>query len=48
MFDVELLKGILQQIQTATETIQTRFQPIKTHSDFTNTPDGIEKLEEGG
>ena len=44
MFDKELVKEILTQINTAVQRILVRFEPVKSVSDFTNTPAGMEKL----
>ena len=44
-YDKELAKEILQQIYHATELILKRFNSMKTINDFTNTPEGIEKLD---
>ena len=38
-------KEILQQIYHAIELILKRFGSIKTINDFTNTPEGMEKLD---
>ena len=45
MFDKELVKEILTQINTAVQRILVRFEPVKSVSDFTNTPAGMEKLD---
>ena len=45
MYDRELAKEILQQIYHAIELILKRFSPIETANDFTNTPEGMEKLD---
>lgn len=45
MYDKELAKEILQQIYHAAELILKRFNPIETVNDFTNTPEGMEKLD---
>lgn len=45
MYDKELAREILQQIQHAIEVILKRFKPIKTVNDFTDTPEGMEKLD---
>jgi uncharacterized protein with HEPN domain len=45
MFDKELVYEILTQLSASIETIQLRFAPIKTTEDFTETPDGKEKLD---
>ena len=45
MYDRELAKEILQQIHHAIEIILKRFESVKTINDFTNTPEGMEKLD---
>lgn len=45
MYDKELAKEILQQISHAAELILKRFSLIQTADDFTNTPEGMEKLD---
>ena len=45
MYDSELVVEILRQIYQAAQTILERFQPVKTVSDFTDSPAGIEKLD---
>ena len=45
MYDKELAKEILQQIHHAVELILKRFDSIETVNDFTNTPEGMEKLD---
>lgn len=45
MYDKELAKEILHQIHHATELILKRFSSIETINDFTNTPEGMEKLD---
>ncbi|MDY0320781.1 MAG: hypothetical protein RBR23_03505 [Arcobacteraceae bacterium] len=45
MYDKSLVIDILRQISNAIETIQKRFEPIKNVSDFTDTPEGMEKLD---
>jgi len=35
MYDKELILEVLEQIQTASQTILDRFKPVKTVSDFT-------------
>jgi uncharacterized protein with HEPN domain len=45
MYDKELVLEILGQLQTATHTILNRFKPVKTISDFTGSPAGMEKLD---
>ncbi len=43
MFDIELAKEILSQIQRSTHTILKRFKPIKSMDDFIDTEEGLEK-----
>ena len=45
MYDRELAIEILRQIYQAAQTILERFQPVKTVSDFTDSPAGMEKLD---
>ncbi len=45
MYDEELTLEVLEQIQTASQTILDRFKPIETVSDFTDSPAGREKLD---
>lgn len=45
MYDSELVVEILRQIYQAAQTILERFQPVKTVSDFTDSPAGMEKLD---
>lgn len=45
MYDKSLVIDILRQISNAIETIQKRFEPIKSVNDFTDTPEGMEKLD---
>ena len=45
MYDKSLVQDILNQILNASRTVQDRFIPIKSVSDFTNTPEGMEKLD---
>lgn len=45
MFDRELVIEILNQILNATRKITVRFDPINDIEDFTNTPEGMEKLD---
>jgi uncharacterized protein with HEPN domain len=45
MFDRELVTEILMQIDKALETIIYRFEPVKSISDFTDSPQGMEKLD---
>jgi uncharacterized protein with HEPN domain len=45
MYDRELVLEILGQIYQAAQTILKRFEPVKTVSDFTDSPAGMEKLD---
>ena len=45
MYDRQLTLEVLKQIQTASQTILDRFEPVKTASDFTDSPAGREKLD---
>ena len=45
MYDKELAQEILQQINHAIKVILKRFEPIETVSGFTNTAEGMEKLD---
>jgi uncharacterized protein with HEPN domain len=45
MCDKELVQDILNQILDATQKVITRFTPIQTVEDFTNSPEGMEKLD---
>jgi uncharacterized protein with HEPN domain len=45
MYDKELILEVLGQIRTASQTILDRFKPVKTVSDFTGSPAGMEKLD---
>jgi uncharacterized protein with HEPN domain len=45
MCDKTLVLEILQQISDAIKTIEQRFEPIKDVNDFTDTPQGMEKLD---
>jgi uncharacterized protein with HEPN domain len=45
MFDKKLILEILEQIRNAIQTIQRRFEPIRTANDFTDSEGGIEKLD---
>ena len=41
----ELAYHILKQVLKSSETIRVRFEPIQTVSDFTNSPEGMEKFD---
>jgi len=45
MYDKDLIVEILSQIETAINTIKIRFEPIGSVSDFTDSPNGMEKLD---
>lgn len=45
MYDNELVQDILNQILDAVQKVINRFTPIQTAEDFTNTPEGMEKLD---
>ena len=45
MFDKELALEVLHQIERAVEKIAGRFQPIEKVSDFTDSPEGVEKMD---
>ena len=45
MYDKDLAREILNQIHHAVEIILERFEAIKGLSDFTDSPEGIEKLD---
>lgn len=45
MYDREMVQDILQQLLEAANKILTRFEPITSVDDFTNTIEGMEKLD---
>ena len=45
MYDKALALEILQRLHQTTETILTRFAPVKSVQDFTGSPTGMEKLD---
>ena len=45
MFDKDMVLDILKQILEATHKVLTRFKPISNIDDFTNAPEGMEKLD---
>ncbi len=45
MYDKELACHILKQVLTSAKTIRTRFEPVRSIDDFTNTPGGMEKFD---
>ncbi len=45
MYDKEFALDILNQILESTQKVSIRFKPIKRAEDFTNSPEGMEKLD---
>ncbi len=45
MYDLELVQEILKQILIATEKVLNRFKPVNTVDFFTDSPQGMEKLD---
>jgi uncharacterized protein with HEPN domain len=45
MYDTELVRDILSQILGAAETVRQRFDSVKNADFFTNSPQGMEKLD---
>ncbi len=45
MYDKELVLEVLGQIRMASQRILSRFKPVKTVADFTDSPAGQEKLD---
>ena len=45
MFDKELTLSMLHQIDDALETLKMRTRIVQSVSDFTDTPEGMEKLD---
>ena len=45
MYDKELTLDVLKQLQKAIETLLERFKTIKSVSDYTNSKEGMEKLD---
>ena len=45
MYDMELASNILTQIYQAAKTIVSRFEPVESVNDFTDSPAGMEKLD---
>jgi len=45
MYDKELVKDILYQILDASKKVSQRFEKISCISDFTDSPEGLEKLD---
>ena len=44
MYDKELTCHIIEQVLQSSKTIMTRFKPVQTVNDFTDSPDGMEKF----
>jgi len=45
MFNTNMVLDVLRQILEASDRILKRFEPISNVDDFTNTPEGMEKLD---
>jgi hypothetical protein len=45
MYDKKLALEILSQTYQASQTILERFKPVKSISDFTDSPAGMEKFD---
>ena len=45
MYDKELARHIIEQVLQSSKTIMTRFKPVQTVNDFTDSPDGMEKFD---
>jgi len=45
MHDKELILEILHQVQESAQKVVQRFQKIRTPNDFTDTSDGVEKMD---
>ena len=45
MFNKNMVLDVLRQILEASDRIAKRFEPISSVDDFTNTPEGMEKLD---
>ncbi len=45
MYDRDLAKEILSQILKALDTVIYRFTPVKSFTDLTDSPSGMEKLD---
>ena len=45
MYDKELVLDIVNQVLDATQKVTTRFKPIQSVEDFTNSSEGMEKLD---
>lgn len=45
MYDIGLTLVLIEQIRKAAQTIIDRFEPVNCINDFTDTSDGMEKLD---
>ena len=45
MYDLKLTFHILDQIQKSVQTILKRFEPVHSVNDFTDSLEGMEKLD---
>lgn len=45
MYNKELLLDILQQVSSAVKRVRQRFEPVTSADYFTDTPQGMEKLD---
>lgn len=45
MYDKELVHAILEQVLEAIKKIEKRFETISDADDFTNCPEGVDKLD---
>lgn len=45
MYDVDLALHVLEQIHNSAETILERFEPVHSVNDFTDSSEGMEKLD---
>ncbi len=45
MYDKELINDILNQVLDASQKVMVRFSSIKSPDDFTDSPEGMEKLD---
>jgi len=45
MYDYEILTDLLNKLKDASNKIQVRIQSIKTPSDLTDSPQGVERLD---
>lgn len=45
MYDSEVLADLLHKVQDSLNKIKVRIQSVKTASDLTNSPEGVERLD---